>query len=221
MKQKVFIAIAGNIGTGKTTLTQMISKRFGWDAHCEAVVDNPYLADFYGDMKRWSFPLQIYFLNSRIRAHQMITVGSRSAVQDRSVYEDAHIFARNLFESGDMEKRDYENYLEMYDLLSRQIAAPDLIVYLRKSLPKLREQIDRRGRTYEKTIPDQYLMNLSKYYDEWMDHYSLGKKLVIESDHLDFVAREDDFEGLMEKVLGSLDQPDLFRKARKPAMTMA
>jgi len=156
----IFIAVAGNIGTGKTTLTGMLSKRFGWEPHFEAVADNPYLADFYGDMNRWSFPLQIFFLNNRFRAHQQIARGTNSSIQDRSVYEDANIFARNLYEQGKMEERDYRNYKDLYEIMSQYLSPPDLIIYLRKDVSKLKERIARRGRDYEKAIPDQYLAAL-------------------------------------------------------------
>ena len=203
-QDKIFIAVAGNIGTGKTTLTNMLAERFGWQPHCEAVTNNPYLADFYKDMQRWSFPLQIFFLNSRIRTHMQIVSSGASAIQDRSVYEDAHIFARNLFDSGDMEARDYENYLDMYKLLASQLQPPHLVVYLRKSLPKLKEQIMKRGRDYEKSIPDAYLGNLSRYYDDWMNGYDMGRKLIIESDNLDFVASRRDFDHVTDRILEAL-----------------
>ncbi len=211
---KIFIAVAGNIGTGKTTLTRMLSERFGWNAHFEAVVDNPYLADFYKDMNRWSFPLQIFFLNNRFSSHQRISKETQSAIQDRSIYEDANIFARNLYEQGSMEERDYRNYLELYNVMCQFLQPPDLIVYLRKSLPRLKQQISMRGRDYEKAIPDQYLSNLGRYYDDWMEHYNLGKKLVIESDSIDFVNRRDDFENLAEKIVRALDQRDLYLESR-------
>jgi deoxyadenosine/deoxycytidine kinase len=139
--QKIFIAVAGNIGTGKTTLTQMLADHFQWEAHFESVSDNPYLSDFYNDMKRWSFPLQIYFMTHRVNSHQNITSGTSSAIQDRTIYEDANIFARNLFEQGLMEERDYHNYLEVYRVVTSPLQAPDLMIYLRQSLPRLQEQI--------------------------------------------------------------------------------
>jgi deoxyadenosine/deoxycytidine kinase len=212
--QKIFIAIAGNIGTGKTTLTHMLSKRFGWSPHFEAVVDNPYLADFYQDMSRWSFPLQIFFLNNRFRAHQDITRTTDSAIQDRSIYEDANIFARNLYEQGQMEERDYKNYLALYEVMCQYLTPPDLIIYLRKSLPKLKERIAKRGRDYERNIPDEYLMNLNRYYDEWMDSYQLGKKLIVDSDEIDFLGNEHDFKAVSDRILDTLDQRDLFLEAR-------
>jgi len=208
--QKIFIAVAGNIGTGKTTLTQMLADRFKWDAHFESVTDNPYLSDFYTDMKRWSFPLQIYFMTHRVGAHQSITDGTASAIQDRTIYEDANIFARNLFEQGLMEERDYQNYLDVYNVVTKPLQPPVLMIYLRKSLGRLKEQIKKRGRDYEQDMPSDYLSNLNRYYDEWIERYTIGKKLVIDSDHLDFVANPKDFESICERVIGSLDQQDLF-----------
>ncbi len=208
--QKTFIAVAGNIGTGKTTLTQMLADRFKWEANFESVSDNPYLADFYTDMKRWSFPLQIYFMTHRVSAHQNITLGSSSAIQDRTIYEDANIFARNLFEQNLMEERDYKNYLEVYRVVTSPLIAPDLMIYLRKSLPRLKEQIKKRGRDYEQDMPEDYLANLNRYYDDWIGSYSIGKKLVIESDDLDFVQNPKDFDIICKKVIDSLDQRDLF-----------
>jgi deoxyadenosine/deoxycytidine kinase len=215
--QKIFIAVAGNIGTGKTTLTGLLSERFGWKSHFEAVSENPYLADFYDDMARWSFPLQIYFLNHRFKAHQAVTQGQDSAIQDRSIYEDANIFARNLYEQGRMEKRDYENYLDLYKVLCGFLTPPDLVVYLRKSLPKLKERIAQRGRDYEKAIPHDYLSNLNRYYDDWMEGYDLGRKLIVDSDNLDFLHNPDHFDTLATRIVGALDQRDLFLESRAHA----
>lgn len=211
---KIFVAVAGNIGTGKTTLTRMLSERFGWNPHYEAVLDNPYLADFYQDMTRWAFPLQIFFLNNRFSAHQRISQETHSAIQDRTIYEDANIFARNLYEQGSMEKRDYENYLQLYRVMSQFLQPPDLMIYVKKSLPRLKEQIARRGRDYEKAIPDAYLINLGRYYDDWMENYQLGKKLIIESDSIDFVNRSQDFDAVVEMILNALDQRDLYLESR-------
>lgn len=211
---KIFIAVAGNIGTGKTTLTRMLSERFSWTPHFEAVADNPYLADFYKDMTRWSFPLQIFFLNNRFSAHQKVTKETNSAIQDRSIYEDANIFARNLYEQGKMEERDYKNYLELYNVMCQFLQPPDLVIYLRKSLPKLKAQISLRGRDYEKDIPDQYLADLNRYYNDWMEQYDMGKKLIIESDGIDFLNKPSDFNVICEKIVSALDQRDLFLEAR-------
>jgi deoxyadenosine/deoxycytidine kinase len=218
--EKIFIAVAGNIGTGKTTLTNMLSKRFGWTAHFEAVTDNPYLADFYKDMARWSFPLQIFFLNNRFRAHQNITQGTNSAIQDRSIYEDANIFARNLYEQGKMEERDYRNYLELYKVMCEFLNPPDLVIYLRKPLDKLKKHIAMRGRDYEKDIPDQYLVDLNRYYDDWMENYDLGKKLIINSENLDFKNNPEHFEDITRRILSALDQRDLFLESRADAVPM-
>ncbi len=212
--QKIFVAVAGNIGTGKTTLTKMLSQRFGWEAHFEVVAENPYLADFYRDMRRYSFPLQIFFLNSRFKAHQAVTERTNSAIQDRTIYEDAAIFARNLFEQGQMEDRDYQNYLELYRVMAGFLNPPDLIIYLRKSLPKLKERIAQRGRDYEKNIPDEYLLSLNRYYDDWMNSYDVGKKLIVESDHLDFIDRPEDFDQLCQQIVDNLPQRDLFLESR-------
>lgn len=207
---KIFIAIAGNIGAGKTTLTQLLSKRFAWAPHYEVVLENPYLSDFYGDMKRWSFPLQVFFLHHRFRAHQKISLGGDSSIQDRSIYEDANIFARNLYEQGLMEDRDYKNYFELYSTMCQYLTPPDLILYLRKNLPRLKERIALRGRDYEKNIPEDYLRNLNRYYDDWMGNYSFGKKLIVESDDLDFIDNPAHFEDLAQRILQALDQRDLF-----------
>lgn len=212
--EKIFIAVAGNIGTGKTTLTQMLSDRFQWTPHFEAVKDNPYLTDFYRDMARWSFPLQIYFLNNRFNAHQTISLGTNSAIQDRSIYEDANIFARNLHETGMMEERDYRNYLDLYTSMCQYLNPPDLVIYLRKSLPRLKERIAKRGRDFEKGIPDDYLVSLNRYYDDWMANYDQGKKLIIESDDLDFLHRPEDFDHLTRQIVSALDQRDLFLESR-------
>lgn len=173
-------------------------------------MDNPYLEDFYGNMSRWSFPIQIFFLNSRYKAHKIINQSPNSAIQDRSIYEDAHIFARNLYESGDMEKRDYENYLDLYREMCTSLTPPDLLIYLRKSLPNLKANIRTRSRGYEEKIPDEYLLNLNRYYDDWVSNYDSGKVLVIESDHLDFLHKPADFESICQRVEKQFDQQELF-----------
>ena len=207
---KIFVAVAGNIGTGKTTLTGLLSKKYGWEPHYEVVVDNPYLADFYDNMARWSFPIQIFFLNTRFKAHQKINLSSNSAIQDRSIYEDANIFARNLYESGFMEKRDYHNYLDLYAEMCKHLAPPDLLIYLRKSLPKLKENISKRGRDYESNISDSYLSSLNRYYDEWIENYSCGKVLVVDSDNADFLNNSEDFEKVGRQIFQQLDQQEMF-----------
>ncbi len=207
---KIFLAISGNIGTGKTTLSRLLSNRFGWKPHFEAVKENPYLKDFYRDMQRWSFPLQIFFLNHRFKTHQTIVSGGFSAIQDRSIYEDANIFARGLYEQGKMERRDYLNYLSVYESMSEFLTPPDLIVYLRKRVPKLKTRIAQRGYDYEKSISTDYLELLNNYYDDWMESYSLGKKLILETDELDFLNNSEHFDFLTQKIVNALDQRDLF-----------
>lgn len=210
MSGKLFLTIAGNIGTGKTTLTKMLADHYGWKAHFESVSDNPYLSDFYNDMSRWSFPLQIFFLNHRFKVHKEVGLSGGSAIQDRSIYEDSHIFARNLYESGKMEERDYFTYLDLYREMMKLLPAPDLMIYLRKSVPKLMEQIAKRGRDFEKNIPLDYITCLNRYYDEWIEGYRDGKLLVIDSEELDFVARPEDFDYIAKQILERLDQKELF-----------
>jgi deoxyadenosine/deoxycytidine kinase len=210
MSGKLFIAIAGNIGTGKTTLTNMLANHYGWKPHFESVADNPYLKDFYDDMTRWSFPLQIYFLNHRYKVHREVAAGTSSSIQDRSIYEDSHIFARNLFESGKMEERDYRNYQELYAEMIKHLDPPDLMIYMRKSVPRLVEQIAKRGRDYEKNIPRDYLECLNRYYDDWIAGYDASKLLVIDSNELDFVAHPEHFDHIAKQILEKLDQKELF-----------
>lgn len=208
--QKIFVAIAGNIGTGKTTLAQLLSERLRWNPHFESVSDNPYLEDFYQDMARWSFPLQIHFLNHRFNAHQKIVEENQSAIQDRTIYEDANIFARNLYEQGLMAKRDYLNYLDIYRSMCRFLAPPDLLIYLKSSVGDLKKRIQKRGREYEKDIPEGYLESLNHYYNDWMDHYREGRKLIIDRDQADFVDNPDHLEQVVRQILDSLEQQDLF-----------
>jgi deoxyadenosine/deoxycytidine kinase len=207
---KLFITIAGNIGTGKTTLTQMLATHYGWKPHFESVTDNPYLKDFYEDMARWSFPLQIYFLNHRYKVHREVSFAKGSAIQDRSIYEDSHIFARNLFESGKMEERDYRNYLDLYQEMIKHLPPPDLMIYLRKSIPRLVDHIKMRGRDFEQNIPVDYLTCLNRYYEDWIGGYKVGKLLVVDSDELDFVKRPEDFDHIARQILERLDQKELF-----------
>ncbi|MGE3261804.1 MAG: deoxynucleoside kinase [Bacteriovoracia bacterium] len=210
MSGKLFITIAGNIGTGKTTLTRMLADHYGWKPHFESVADNPYLKDFYGDMARWSFPLQIYFLNHRYKTHREVGFGNSSCIQDRSIYEDSHIFARNLFEGGKMEERDYRNYLDLYNEMIKHLSPPDLMIYLRKSVPKLVSQIQKRGRDFEQNIPVDYLTCLNRFYEDWIGNYTTGPLLVIDTDELDFVAKPEDFDLIAKQILEKLDQRELF-----------
>ena len=206
MIAKKFIAIAGNIGSGKTTLTQMLADKYSWEPHFEVVADNPYLSDFYGDMNRWSLQLQIFFLSKRFQAHQTITESAISAIQDRSIYEDAHIFARALKEGGQMDTRDYENYFELFSTMSKFLAPPDLVLYVKRSVPCLKERIRERGRNYEQNIPTDYLQLLERCYDDWIEKYDLGKVLVVNADKLDFKNREEDFQFVCSQIDNSLQQ---------------
>lgn len=209
MSAKRFIAIAGNIGSGKTTLTQLLAERYQWEPHYEVVAENPYLADFYDDMPRWSLQLQIFFLSKRFQAHQAITRSKSSAIQDRSIYEDAHIFARALYQSGKMEKRDYDNYYELYSTMMQYLTPPDLVIYVRRSVGLLKERIMERGRDFEKDIPISYLQQLSDCYDEWIGGYSIGKVLTVNADGLDLKRSPKDLEYVCHKIESSLDQPEL------------
>ncbi len=181
------VAIAGNIGSGKTTLTRLLSKHYKWQAHYEEVDDNPYLDDFYNQMERWSFNLQIYFLNSRFRQILNIRNSGKNVIQDRTIYEDAYIFAPNLHAMGLMTNRDYENYKSLFDLMEEVTESPDLIIYLRSSIPNLVAQIYKRGREYENSISIDYLSRLNERYEAWVHHYNKGKLLIIDVDNLNFV----------------------------------
>ena len=205
-----FVVVAGNIGSGKTTLTKKLSNRLGWKPFFESVQDNPYLADFYDNMSRWSFPLQVYFLNHRFNTHKNIESGLASSVQDRSIYEDANIFARALFEQGDLDARDYENYCKLYESMIQYLNPPTLMIFLKRSVPKLQERIQLRGRDYEQAIPVDYLTKLNQYYDDWYDSYELGKSLIVDTDDLDFLENEDHFDKLVQKIHDSIDQQEMF-----------
>ena len=194
------IAIVGNIGAGKTTLTEMLAKNYGWDPLYEAVDNNPYLEDFYNEMKRWSFNLQIYFLNSRYRQIVDIQKNGRDIIQDRTIYEDAYIFAENLHDMGLMTTRDYENYQSMFDNITEFIKPPDLLVYLKASVPTLVNNIQRRGREYEIGIRIDYLSKLNEKYDKWINGYKLGKLLVLDKDNLDFANNTEDMAEIVEKI---------------------
>lgn len=201
---KRFVAIAGNIGVGKSTLTELLSQRLDWEPFFEAVNDNPYLSDFYEDMERWSFHSQIYFLSRRLRHHWQLLQRSNSVVQDRTVYEDAEVFARNLYRQGSMADRDYQSYCELYDVVTTVLPPPDLIVYLRASVPTLRKRIHRRGRSYEKSISRAYLEQLNDLYDAWIEGFSLCPVLSVPTDTLNFVSNHRHMELITEKVLEKL-----------------
>lgn len=206
----MFVVVAGNIGSGKTTLTKKLSERLGWKPHFESVQDNPYLADFYADMSRWSFPLQVYFLNHRFNTHRQIETLPASSIQDRSIYEDANIFARSLYDQGKLDKRDYENYRQLYDSMIQFLNPPTLMIFLKRSIPKLQERIKQRGRDYEQAIPTEYLTSLNKYYDDFYANYNMGKSLIVDTDELDFLENEEHFDRLVKKIWDSIDQKDMF-----------
>ena len=194
------IAIAGNIGSGKTTLTTLLSKHYGWEPQFEDVDDNPYLNDFYKDMQRWSFNLQIYFLNSRFGQVQEIHKGDKDVIQDRTMYEDAHIFAPNLHAMGLMSTRDFENYQSLFKLMNNFIPAPNLLIYLRSSVSNLVEQIQKRGRDYENSIRIDYLSRLNERYEAWISSYDRGHLLIIDVDNLDFQQNKEDLGLIINKI---------------------
>ncbi len=187
------IAIAGNIGSGKTTLTKMLSAHYGWTPKFEPVDFNPYLVDYYEDMERWSFNLQIYFLNKRFKDILEISKSEKVIIQDRTIYEDARIFARNLHDMGLMSTRDFENYTDLFDLMMSLVGLPDLLIYLRSSIPNLISQIQKRGREYEKSIRIDYLTGLNEKYEDWIGGYK-GNLLVVDADNIKFGNRPEDFE---------------------------
>ncbi len=196
----MFVAIAGNIGAGKSSLTSILHETFGWQPYFESVDDNPYLEDFYGDMTRWSFHLQVYFLSQRFATHQQITTSGIDVVQDRSIYEDAEIFARNLHDMGRMDDRDYTNYTALYGVMTGFLHPPDLLLYLRAGTPTLLRQIQRRGRSFEKGIEPAYLDRLNQLYDAWIARYTLGPVITIDVDDTDFVHNEQERADLLYRI---------------------
>ncbi|MBT8393552.1 MAG: deoxynucleoside kinase [Bacteroidia bacterium] len=194
------VAVAGNIGAGKTTLTKLLAKHYKWESQLEDVVDNPYLDDFYNQMERWSFNLQVYFLNSRFRQVLQIRKSGKEIIQDRTIYEDAHIFAPNLHAMGLMTNRDFENYRSLFDLMESLVQGPDLLIYLRSTIPNLVDQIHKRGRDYENSISIDYLSRLNERYEAWIHGYDKGKLLIIDVDELDFVANPEDLGSIINKI---------------------
>ncbi len=194
------IAVSGNIGAGKTTITELLAKHYNWVAHYETVDNNPYLNDFYEDMQRWSFNLQVYFLNSRFNQVLEIRNSGKTVIQDRTIYEDAFIFAPNLHTMGLMTKRDFDNYFGLFQLMAKLVQAPDLLIYLRASVPTLVKQIQQRGRKYENTIRLDYLNRLNERYEAWISNYQLGKLLIVDVDNTDFTNNPEDLRLVINKI---------------------
>jgi len=201
---KHFIGVAGNIGVGKSTLTALLSKHLDWEPFLESQQDNPYLADFYTDMSRWSFHSQVFFLARRLRHHRQLLDRPNSVIQDRTVYEDAEIFARNLYEQGSMEARDYETYCDLYQAVTAILPPPNLVLYLRASTPTLIKRIQQRGRSYERQITADYLEKLNVLYEDWFEHFALCPVLTIPADRLDFVANGDHLDLIITRILERL-----------------
>lgn len=197
---KKFIAVAGNIGVGKSTLVKMLGKKLGWKPFYEPVTENPYLPDFYKDMKAWAFHSQVFFLTHRLRIHRRLIDHPTSVIQDRSVYEDAEIFARNLYRQKQMSQRDYETYQELYHVLSEFLPPPDLVLYLRASVETLQRRIRRRGRDYESKISPDYLGQLNQLYEDWVEDFTLCPMLVVPADAMDFVEHAGHLELIVQKV---------------------
>ncbi len=194
------VAVAGNIGVGKTTLSTQLAKHYDWEVHYEDTTENPYLSDFYTNMHRWSFNLQIYFLNSRYQQILAIRRGDRTVIQDRTIYEDAFIFAPNLHEMGLMSSRDFENYFTLFQVMSTQVSAPDLLIYLRASIPTLVDHIQTRGRDYEGTMSLDYLKRLNEKYEAWINDYKAGPLLIIDADEIDFQNNPEDLGNIINSV---------------------
>ena len=194
------IAIAGNIGAGKTTLTNLLAKHYKWNPHYESVTENPYLDDFYSSMERWSFNLQIYFLNSRFRQILEIKESGKNIIQDRTIYEDASIFAPNLHAMGLMTNRDFENYQSLFELMEKLVTPPDLLIYLRGSIPTLVGQIHKRGREFENSISIDYLSRLNERYEAWITKYTKGNLLIINIDNLDIVDNREDLGSIIDRI---------------------
>ena len=194
------IAIAGNIGSGKTTLAEKLSRHYGWVPLYESVDHNPYLRDFYSDMTRWAFHLQIYFLNSRFNQIREIRKSEKTIIQDRTIYEDAYIFAANLHRSGHISERDYQSYLDIFNSMTSFVDAPDLLIYLKADIPKLVHQIQKRNRDFEYNIKLEYLRSLNEHYENWISGYKNGRLLVIDVNSIDFVERVEDFSAIVNKV---------------------
>ncbi|HPB65228.1 MAG TPA: deoxynucleoside kinase, partial [Spirochaetales bacterium] len=201
---KKYLVLAGNIGAGKSTLVGLLAERLGYRPYFEPVAENPYLEDFYADMERWAFHSQAFFLTHRVRSHRALMDDAYSVVQDRSMYEDAEVFARNLYERGSMSARDWKSYSELYRTLTSLLPPPDLVVYLRASVPTLKRRIAKRGRDFEASISDEYLAGLNRLYEEWIDGFDLAPVLVVPGDRLDFVAESKDLDSIVRTIEGRL-----------------
>lgn len=202
--QNMHIAIAGNIGAGKTTLTKLLAKHYKWNTHFEDAEDNPYLYDFYEDMQRWSFNLQIYFLNSRLNQIMEIRRSNKTVIQDRTIYEDAYIFAPNLHAMGLMTTRDYKNYMDLFNTMMTFIQPPELLIYLRATIPTLVRQIQKRGREYEESIRLDYLKRLNERYEAWISTYETGNLLIIDVDEINFFDNSEDLGTIITKIDGEI-----------------
>ena len=205
---KYFVAIAGNIGVGKSTLTTLMTQKLGWDPFFEAVEENPYLADFYKDMSRWSFHSQAFFLSRRLQQHYELLQRADSVLQDRSVYEDAEVFARNLYRQGNMSQRDWQTYYDLYTILSQLLTPPHLVVYLKASVPTLIRRIEQRGREYERTISAEYLTSLNELYDDWVERFALCPVLTVETDNLDYVQHDAHLDQIVGRINDRLHGKD-------------
>lgn len=204
-----FIAIAGNIGVGKSTLTGLLSSRFGWKSYYEVVDTNPYLSDFYENMQNWSFHLQVFFLSKRFEHHKQMLQESQTVIQDRSIYEDAEVFSKNLYYEGKFNERDYRNYLSLFHCMTSYLKAPDLLIYLRASVETLLHRVKSRGRTCEKDIPREYLERLNQRYEEWILNYKIGPVLIVDTENLNVVTRKNDLETVCDLVYRTLEKKDL------------
>ena len=206
MHDNLFVAIAGNIGCGKSSLTTLLSQEFGWKSYYEIVETNPYLADFYGDMHRWSFHLQMFFLTKRFQHQTEIAASNESVVQDRTIYEDVEVFAKNLYLRGQMDERDYKSYAEHFHLMTSFLKVPDLLIYLRCDVPTLQDRIKIRGRNYEHTIPSDYLEQLNDRYESWVNGYDKGPMVTVDVGKRDFVNSRKDFDHIKSIVSWELDK---------------
>lgn len=199
-EKNMHIAVSGNIGAGKTTLTEMLAKHYGWQPEFESVDNNPYLEDFYKDMAKWAFHLQVYFLNSRFEQINKLRSGDRTIIQDRTIYEDAYIFAKSLYKQGFFGERDYQNYQTLFESMMKFVQPPDLLIYLRSDISKLVKNIETRGRDYETLIRIDYLKGLNQHYEDWIDQYDVGKLMVIDVTNIDFVQNAEDFSDIVFKI---------------------